>query len=43
MRDYSPKNWLYVLLSDVFHRKEEFEDPLGKLKKFMQILIIRKK
>lgn len=33
MRDYSPKNWLYVLLSDVFHRKEEFEDPLGEVEK----------
>lgn len=33
MRDYSPKHWLYVLLSDVFHRKEEFEDPLGEVEK----------
>ena len=33
MSGYSPKNWLYVLLSDVFHRKEEFEDPLGEVEK----------
>ncbi|EPH9348967.1 TPA: DUF2247 family protein, partial [Neisseria gonorrhoeae] len=32
-RGYSPKNWLYILLNDVFHRKEEFEDPLGEVEK----------
>ncbi|HFB2896890.1 TPA: DUF2247 family protein [Neisseria gonorrhoeae] len=32
-RGYSPKNWLYILLNDVFHRKEEFDDPLGEVEK----------
>ncbi|HEZ8210006.1 TPA: DUF2247 family protein, partial [Neisseria gonorrhoeae] len=32
-RGYSPKNWLYILLNDVFHRKEEFYGPLGEVEK----------
>lgn len=36
MTDYSPKNWLYILLNDVFHRKEEFEDPLEEVEKIYE-------
>ncbi len=33
MEDYYPEKWLYIILNDVFHRKHEFEDPLGEVEK----------
>lgn len=33
MEGYSPEIWLYIILNDLFHRKHEFEDPLGEVEK----------